>query len=282
MMMDNADGQWPSRPERPTDDESVARRRRRPTLQAGEDIEDTLKELSANMAACAVPRGIVHLGGGSVLAAAWAHRRSTDIDLWMPHEEAEQVTRCARNEGEWRLVVCPDKGTIDKERTRWAEGSAALTLNAVPVSLFTTHFAQARLKFRQMMRGTIFGAATTEEILTGKIIGRWTESGKNLIPIRDVYDIYVARALEPVALDKVLRKMREREREQAAARLRALPQDWHEADPKRIIEPAFDLELRGAGTRLADAIESGDCRHIENTRRNGKKTRTRRTEGFER
>ena len=161
-------------------------------------------------------------------------------------------------------------------------GKDGLTVNGIPVSLFTTHFAQARLKNRQMMRGTIFGAATTEEILTGKIIGRWAASSKSPIPIRDVYDIYIARTLEPLALDTVLRRMSEGERQQAAAQLRALPHDWHEADPKAIIEPAFDFELRGAGARLAGAIESGDWRWIEKAQCNAKKTRRRRTEDHER
>ena len=244
-------------------DRDVARRRAKPTLAAAEDIAGALKVLSDHLAAHGVDSGLVHLGGGSVLAAAWRHRQSTDIDLWVSHEQVGRMTTLARNDEEWKRIMRPTVGQIENVETSLTQASARMTLNGVPISLFTTHFAGRMEKNRQMMRGTIFGAATTEEILSGKIIGRWGEAMREEIPIRDVYDIYVARTLEPNALKQAMGKMTREQRRTAASQLRALPENWHEQDRKPVIEPRFDVELRGAARRLAAAIEEGDWTRIE-------------------
>ena len=237
--------------------------RLKPTLEPCEDIALTLKVLSDHLAAQGVEKGLVHLGGGSVLAAAWKHRQSTDIDLWISYEESGRLSRMAKNNKEWTRLTCPNGSEIVTKNTRWAEGSMQIKLNNVDVSLFTTHFARRNQKNRQIMRGTIFGAATTEEILSGKIAGRWTASSHEPIPIRDIYDVYVARTVEPTALTNVINRLNSEQRKSAHAQLRALPESWHKLDKKPLVKPQFSVELQGAARRLADAIEAREPLGIE-------------------
>ena len=263
-------------------DRAVARRRARPTLAPGADIAHTLKLLSGHLARYGVESGLIHLGGGSVLAAAWEHRRSTDIDLWVPQERAERLKRLARSEEEWKVLMCPKGSIVEPEGMSWMRMNAAMTLNAVPISLFSSHIPQGDDKNRQSMRGTIFGAATTEEIITGKIAGRWADATRATIPIRDIYDVHVARALEPRALERTMRKLSDEERQRAATKLRAVPIDWHERDPKPIIEPKFKVDMRRAGHTLARAIETADVTQITICKRTWKGSRRQREKGWNR
>ena len=247
----------------------MQRRRGKPTLEANEDIAEVLKLLSDHLSYYGVEQGVIHLGGGSTLAAAWEHRRSTDIDLWVSYEQADRVAGRVNNEEEWKQMVCPAGGQIVNKGTSWTEASAELRLHDVPITLFTSHFPQPREKRRQMIRGTIFAAATTQEILAGKLLGRWAEAVEERIPIRDIYDVIVARTLEPRALAEAMQRMSASQRRTAAKRLRALPENWHELDKKPVIDPQFEIELNGAGRRLATAIEDGDWEKVETCKKKG-------------
>ena len=257
-----------------TPDRKVARRRAKPTLEAKDDIGPVLKKLSDHMENHGVGRGWIELGGGSVLAAAWDHRRSTDIDLWVALGRAGRLGQAARSEEEWIVLVAPPSSTIDRSQTSWTQVDAKLSLDGVPISLFTSHIPHTGQGKRQMMRGTIFGAATTDEILAGKMTQRWLDPRGGMIPIRDVYDIAVARTLEPRALERVLRGMTGDQRKGAASRLRELPEGWETEDPKPVLDAKFDVDLKGAIEELAEALEAGDIRRISRSTRSAEAART--------
>lgn len=42
-------------------------------------------------------RETYRMGGGTVLAARWGHRKSTDIDLWLPEGTGMTIARRGRN-----------------------------------------------------------------------------------------------------------------------------------------------------------------------------------------
>lgn len=197
-----------------------------------------------------------------MLAAAWDHRRSTDIDLWVALAEAGLLGRAARSEEEWTVLIAPPGSIIDRSQTSWTQVDAKLRLDGVPISLFTSHIPRTRQGKRQTMRGTIFGAATTDEILAGKMTQRWLDARGGMIPIRDVYDIVVGRTLEPRALERVVRGIAGEERKRAAARLRELPEGWETEDPKPVLDATFDVDLTNAIGELAEALESGDIKRI--------------------
>ena len=244
-------------------DPEVTRRRARPTLAPTDDIATILNALSSHLQTRGVPRGLLHLGGGSVLAAAWSHRTSTDIDLWVSPERAPQLLALAPDAESWVTLFSPPghRAIVDTASSR-IHGSLIMTLDDVPVSLFTSHFADRTTTNRQVIRGSIFAVATTEEILSGKLLGRWTDQLDRAIPIRDLYDVTVARAVEPRALRRVLRSMPEAARTKASERLLSLPEDWHLRDPKRILDPVFDVTLPGLARRLAQPIRNGDWQRI--------------------
>ena len=250
-------------------DPNVARRRARPTLAPADDIAPALKALSDHLHAHGVPPGLLHLGGGSVLAAAWNHRKSTDIDLWISPDHASRLTELAPDAGRWQALFEPPGHQVSVERATREHAAIALNLDSVPVSVFTSHHANRHHPNRQMMRGTVFAAATTEEILRGKLLGRWADEAADAIPIRDLYDVVVARAVEPQALRTALAGMHALTRAEVATRLRALHDDWYLLDPKPVIEPTFNVDLRGLGPRLAPPIKAGDLKRIPVTERTG-------------
>ena len=117
----------------------VARRRARPTLAPRDDIAPVLNALSSHLHARGVPRGLLHLGGGSVLAAAWSHRTSTDIDLWLSPERAPQLLALAPDAESWGDLFSPPGHRVKLDAaTTQANGSLVMTLDDVPVSLFTS------------------------------------------------------------------------------------------------------------------------------------------------
>ena len=202
-----------------------------------------------------------------MLAAAWDHRKSTDIDLWIAPDRASELTALAPDAATWSALFQPPGHQVSVERATREHTAITLDLDGVPVSLFTSHHANRPCRNRQIMHGTVFAAATTEEILRGKLLGRWSDQAADEIPNRDLYDIVVARTVEPWALRRTFISMSDSARAQAANRLRSLPDDWHRHDPKPIIDPKFDIDLQDLGRRLADPLESGDWHAIPLTRR---------------
>ena len=221
-----------------------------------------LQALSNHLDAKGVRRGILHLGGGSVLAAAWDHRKSTDIDLWIAPERASELTSLAPDAAAWRTLFHPPGHQVTVQDATRENTSVTFELDGVPVSVFTSHYASHRNSRHQMMRGTIFAAANTSEILSGKLLGRWAEQARDKIPIRDLYDLVVARTVEPQAVLRTFRSMSDSARTQAASRLRSLPDDWYQHDPKPIIDPKFNVGLHALGQRLSHPFESGDWQAI--------------------
>ena len=133
------------------------------------------------------------LGGGTILAARWRHRTSTDIDIfwhaerWTAKQEQQAIkTWLARSEE-------------NPKATRLSPG-----VNKVEWKIGDTDFIASNAIEQETGRSTVVGtrleACTTAEILAGKIYGR------ALIPYRDVFDAAVAVLKEPGELRKALEK----------------------------------------------------------------------------
>ena len=144
------------------------------------------------------------LGGGTALAARWQHRDSTDIDLFMSPETY------------FRLVDEPQR--FQDRFESLAGGSGAMT------NLLSGHVADDRAHSRfgltegiidivgrrpilpggslslDVVKGTGVRLESTAEILARKVA--WRLSRDDLLA-RDLYDIVVARRLDPSALDSV-------------------------------------------------------------------------------
>lgn len=201
----------------------------------------------------AVPDIPVVMGGGSVLAARWQHRESTDVDLFV-------------SAGSMRLAL--DGGNALALATRLQGLGAEATLNSeggllsghaggVQFSLCASEFILDSRPPSQVVEGTRFQAATNEEVLSGKIKGRLHRK-EATAPIRDLYDIVMARHFDPGVVDEVLNGIVPRGRQIIAEGLRKLPDNLHEIDPKPLVRPTWRIPLHGLPATVAEAVAAGD------------------------
>ena len=204
----------------------------------------------------AVPDIPIVMGGGSVLAARWRHRDSTDVDLFV-------------SAGSMRTLL--DRGSavtvVGRLRRAGAQAdmdplSGFLTglAGEVPFSLSASEFILDGRPPSQVIEGTGFQAATNEEVLSGKIKGRLHRTGltEANAPVRDLYDIVMARHFDPGVVEEVLNGIVPRGRQIIAEGLRQLPDNLHETDAKPLINPTWRIPLHGLPSVVAQAIAEGD------------------------
>jgi len=188
------------------------------------------------------------LGGGTVLAARWHHRVSTDIALFTNLEHyqgrvADRREEVASTLG--RLLSGAAEGAVEVERgwlrVHFREGPAALTTIPRPT---------IRDPYTEVATGT--GIGSTAEILARKLQSRILDLG--VLTDRDLYDLLVARERDPVALRRVLTSVTDAERAAIASELRSLPRNWSSGEPVR--DPAYPDLLRGLAPRARRLFES--------------------------
>ena len=197
------------------------------------------------------------MGGGTVLAARWHHRESTDIDLFVSPATMGTLTNekilvvqglLTQLQGIGQANFNPDSGFLSGE------------INNTPFSLAASEFVNESRGGSDIVRGTNFSAATNEEIFSGKIKGRLHRMGaqRPRVPVRDLYDIVVAAHLDPGVISRVLEGITPKGRSVIAADLRSLPDNLHEVDPKPLLNPKYKVDLAGIANAIAPAIEAGD------------------------
>ena len=134
------------------------------------------------------------LGGGTLLAARWGHRVSTDIDLTVA-EASQRDVLLARN-GRWLHEELQKVGGEPVEvhdrvcKMQFAEGR--LDLARMDPTPRRGHEA-ARVD------GVGLTVLSTCQVLTGKLRGRGTES-----PVRDLYDVVAAAKHDPLGLARAV------------------------------------------------------------------------------
>ena len=205
------------------------------------------------------PDNLFVLGGGSVLAMRYDHRRSTDLDLFYPAERIATVASFARR-GLWEdtfshmLSTPPDIA------------GASGAIGGTPATIFATSDLP-RDRVDQPIEAFRTNAQATRHILHGKLL-RTSEGPKDLT-IRDLYDITIAARLEPDATAQALAKVRVISGHSAkiVTNLNAVPDDLYLQDPNGITEARYDLDLHALGKRLVPLIETGDPGRAPHTQR---------------
>ena len=156
---------------------------------------DAVSDALAQFAECASPFGIFDealLGGGTVLAARWQHRLSTDLDFFLRQGPFDDLI--ARREGELRdalggvafgMIVTPRHMQCVMRKT-----AVEVSVDVVSSSALGPAAPDA----------APHGVATqtTSAILAGKVVGRMMQQGR--ATVRDVYDLCVAERADPDAL----------------------------------------------------------------------------------
>lgn len=218
-----------------------------------------------------LPDVTVVMGGGTVLAARWHHRESTDIDLFVSPSTMHVLTS-------EKLLVVQGLLTrlqgIGQANFNSVSGFLSGQVNDTPFSLAATEFVSENREGSDTIEGTNFYAAANEEIFSGKIKGRLHrfESQSIRVPIRDLYDIVVAAKLAPGVISQVLEGITPKGRSVIAADLRSLPDNLHEQDPKPLLNPKYRVELTGLAKAIAPAIEAGDESLLPQTTATAKST----------
>ena len=162
--------------------------------------------------------GAYRLGGGTILAALWGHRHSTDVDFFAEPSHYQAVFGKAGRELERALVsrvpgVLAERSWVEPEAVFLDCGdSGEITL--MPAPRFLPENAAAGV-----VGSSRVAADGVEEILGGKV-RRWMGAG--WYRIRDLYDVAFARRAGPAALSRVLAAEGPRRLRQIAAELSTL------------------------------------------------------------
>ena len=190
------------------------------------------------------------LGGGTVLAARWQHRVSTDIDLFTDHQRYRDAIVSRREEvitALEQLVAKTGEGTVEVERgwlrVHFPEGPAALM--TIPRPTITDKYAETA-------GGTDIPTESSAEILARKLQSRILDLG--VFTDRDLYDLLAAQQHDPESLRRVLASVTSTERATIASELRVLPYHWSSGEPVR--EPAYPNLLQNLAPRARRLFEA--------------------------
>ena len=226
------------------------------SLSTPKALAGALESLHDIFSRC-LPDVSVVMGGGSVLAARWHHRISTDIDLFV--SPAAMLTLTTKNSLLYQAVLNLLQG-VGEANIEAFSGFLSGEIKETPFSLAASEFIREDRAAFEKIATTDFQAATNEEILEGKIMGRLHRRGNQPVqaPIRDLYDIAVAARLAPGVVNRVLGGITTKGRSVIARDLRFLPGNLHEVDPKPLLKPRYQVEREGLAGAVATAVEAGD------------------------
>jgi len=150
-------------------------------------------------------RAGVAIGGGTVLAARWDHRASTDIDLFMSMDDwmdvREDVADRLGEYGDMRFSMHPGVVTCDLDDGREFSLGGSGSVMAAPFD-------------SELETTTGFRTHATAEILGRKIRARMVNASRYLI--RDAYDVACCAKHDPAALRAVLGRLQKQERDAVA------------------------------------------------------------------
>ncbi len=152
-----------------------------------------------------VSRTDYRMGGGSILAASWNHRRSTDIDLFFDRG-ATPAFPLDRIMDDFRAAAA----TGEVSDLRLYPHGLLWTRRGVPMSLFEA----SRLAVDDQAVPTVLGvgipAEGAAEILAKKVRARMLRGQQYLA--RDMYDLLVAHVEDPNAAARVFECLADEER----------------------------------------------------------------------
>ena len=184
------------------------------------------------------------LGGGTLLAARWQHRRSTDLDIFLPGDSGIAIL-----DPRWN----PDFANAMR---RIGATSVDVLTNSLKFS-----FPSGRIEITQLdpipdlpviqavVDGRELAIYHNACVLTGKLHGRGAR-----LPARDVFDIGVARDEDPDALRTAVNYIDSNLRAEILHLLRVDAAGYAEGAAEAIIDPAPQWEhLVVDGLSVAEA-----------------------------
>ena len=237
----------------------------------------------------------VVMGGGSILAARYGHRKSTDLDLWMQEsmvikmrgEEAEEA------DGTLRTRLAQTQAEKEKIQISWKESREFRWMNDpvingiiegdgkdVKYSLYplrSSGFVEEN-PARGLVDGTEWKALTDDEILSGKL----DRISRGTVVIRDLYDLCTLAYENPDSVEEALARFTKESLEKMVEVLNEADPDLHQrANPEGENHPILDgkreLVLEGLARRVAKGIRTGHTGDFPKALPQRKERETRRT-----
>lgn len=146
----------------------------------------------------------IRFGGGTALAARWAHRHSTDVDLFVDPNSYRDFRW--KTGGRFTLDLTAGAPV---DRLVIEDDNAHISFHGHPghVSIAIARAFPFDPRSPDTVRGTDLPLEATAEILGKKLLYRMARDKQILS--RDLYDIAYARKQDPAPLDIVLRELDE-------------------------------------------------------------------------
>lgn len=188
------------------------------------------------------------LGGGTALAARWAHRHSADVDYFI---QPAPYARLRGNADQFARDL--ERATSVRELSVGPSGARIILADGGEVSVSTTPGFTGDPRSDDTVRGTAIGLETSAEILARKIGGRILEN--NTFVPRDLYDIAVSRHYEPAAFATACSRFTDRQLLDIAIELRSLHPDWMETHHRPVVAPAFPGAARNAAFTVRELFQ---------------------------
>lgn len=173
----------------------------------------------------------IRLGGGTALAARWAHRHSTDVDLFV---EPDPYMELYRNYQRFSKAV--ERHTSNVEHVGVGLGYTLIMLREGEITVVSTPSLTSQGISSDTVRGTSISLETNAEILAKKLAHRVAHY--HIFVPRDLYDIAAARRLDPEALDTALATIPPPSLDDVRKHLDLLPHDWPKGHRQPLLEAA--------------------------------------------
>ena len=193
------------------------------------------------------------IGGGTVLAARWSHRRSTDVDFFCESAAYADLDENRRMQLEDALRTVPG---IEAE-TLWCDPIATwCTVRNTEVTILPrTRVRALAAAGSTSLDSTRIELQANAEVLYGKIVRRMLQAEE--VHVRDVYDIVYAAEHDRESLEAARRFIGEVTLENVAALFEGLPRGWARDQEKRLLDPALELEENELGRKFIEALCQG-------------------------
>ena len=206
----------------------------------------------------------LRLGGGTVLAARWGHRHSTDLDFHMSRNDMRWVlsspARIANLNRAFRKIHAPLSPETPYSGVAPQSGTVMADRGGTPVSMFLmsaeTHDADgAPQSLEHVGTESRILAASTDVILRGKMdrLRSMRSSGHRWVTARDLYDLVAVTQFEPGALQTILNDLKPYQRSNILNNMRQTPPDFWHTDPRPVTQESMPVD---AGSILGCAIRA--------------------------
>ena len=193
------------------------------------------------------------IGEGTVLAARWGHRRSTDVDFFCEPGAYAELDERMRAEIEEALRTVPG---VEAE-TLWCDPIATwCTVRDTEVTILPRPRVRPLAgRGDSCLGSTRIALQANAEVLYAKIVRRMLQAEE--VHVRDVYDVVYAAEHDRGSLETAKEFIGGETLENVAALFEGLPPGWTRDQEKMLLDPKIELGDNELGVRFLEALRGG-------------------------